>query len=101
MNIDSPYNALLGQNWLGEMRAVASSFHQKMKFLSPKGVVVVRGKQEDTRYCFNLAIRGSLSKRKNNPVNNQVISAVDNQSEPKSITEKGEPSSSKREGNQT
>lgn len=27
MNIDSPYNALLGQNRLGEMRALACSFH--------------------------------------------------------------------------
>ncbi|KAM7502432.1 hypothetical protein LguiB_001336 [Lonicera macranthoides] len=61
MNVESPYNALLGRNWLGEMRAVASPFHQKLKFPTPKGVCVVRGKQEDARYCFNLAIRGSQS----------------------------------------
>lgn len=27
MNIDSPYNAILGRSWLGEMKAVASPFH--------------------------------------------------------------------------
>ena len=56
MNIDSPYNVILGRNWLGVMKPVASPFHQKLKFLSPKGVVVVRVEQEDARYCFNLVV---------------------------------------------
>ena len=99
MNIDSPYNALLGRNWLGEMRAVASPFHQKLKFPSPKGVVVIRGKQHDARYCFNLAIRGSLSEKKEIPSSSEspVVATVDDQA-PKSVGEKGEPSSAKREG---
>ena len=44
MNIDSPYNAIPGRNWLGEMKAVVSPFHQKLKFHLLKGVVVIRGK---------------------------------------------------------
>lgn len=30
MNIDLPYNAILDKNWLNEMKAVPSSFHQKL-----------------------------------------------------------------------
>lgn len=44
MNIESSYNSILGRNWLGEMKVVASPFHWKLKFLSPKGVIVVRSK---------------------------------------------------------
>lgn len=47
MNIDSSYNAILKRHWLGEMKAVVSLFHQKLKFPSPKGTMVVQGKQED------------------------------------------------------
>lgn len=56
MNINSLYNPILGRNWLGEAKAVASLFHQKLKFPSSKGVMVVRVKQEDAWYCFNLAV---------------------------------------------
>lgn len=67
MNIDSPYNAILGRSWFGDMKAVASLFHQKLKFLSPKGVVVVRGKQENAHFCFNLAMKGPCLKSKSAP----------------------------------
>ena len=99
MNIDSPYNALLGRNWLGEMIAVASPFHQKLKFPSPNGVVVIRGKQHDARYCFNLAIRGSLSEKRETPDESPVVATIDDQA-PKSVSEKGEPSSAKRDRKQ-
>lgn len=36
MDVNSPYNAILGRNRLGEMKAMASPFHQKLKFSSPK-----------------------------------------------------------------
>lgn len=44
INVDSPYSAILGRNWLGEMKPVASPFYQKLKFLLPKEVVVVMRK---------------------------------------------------------
>lgn len=56
MNINSPSNGILGRNWLRQMKAMASPFHQKIKFSFPEGVVVVRGKQEDAQYCFNIAV---------------------------------------------
>ena len=56
MDIDSPYNSILGRRLLRQMKAIASPLHQKRKFPSDEGIVVVRGKQEDARYCFGLAV---------------------------------------------
>lgn len=64
MNIDSPYNAIMGRNWLSEIKAVVSLFHQKVKFSTPKGVCVMTEKHEDARFCFNLTVRGSLYEKK-------------------------------------
>lgn len=44
MNIDSPYNAILGRGWLGKMKIVASPYHQKLKFPLKEGIYVIRGK---------------------------------------------------------
>lgn len=56
IDIDAQYNAILGRNWLGAMRAVASLYHQKLKFPSSNGVVEVRGSQQKARYCLDLAV---------------------------------------------
>ena len=44
MDMDSTYNAILGRGWLTQMKAVAAPMHQKLKFPSKEGIVVVRGK---------------------------------------------------------
>ena len=59
VDVDAPYDAIMGRNWLGEIKAVASSFHQKLKFPSDKGIVEVRGNQEQARLCFYMAVRGT------------------------------------------
>lgn len=76
MNIHSPYNAILRRNWLGEIKAVAFPFHQKLKFTSPKGIIVVRDKQEDARYFFNLVIRRSLFRRKTPSNSDKIVTVV-------------------------
>lgn len=96
MNIDSPYNAILGKNWLGEIKVVTSPFHQKLKFPSRKWVVVVRGKQDNARYYFNLAVQGALSENQLPPEPSQVVAMVEmSKSDGKSTIEKGEYSSAK------
>ena len=59
IDVDAPYNAIMGINWLGEIKAVASPFHQKLKFPSDKCIVEVRGNQEQARMCFYMAVRGT------------------------------------------
>ena len=63
MNTYSPYNAILGEIGWGRLRQLPPHFIKKLKFPSPKGVVVVRSKQEDAHYYFNLVIMGSLSEK--------------------------------------
>ena len=64
MNIDSPYTAILGRGWLGIMKVVASPLHQKLKFPSKEGIVLIRGKQEDARYCFGLAVQFAMAEKR-------------------------------------
>ena len=48
----APFNAILGRPWLYSMRAVPSTYHQCLKFLTPKGVETIRGSQKSSRICY-------------------------------------------------
>ncbi|XP_010423573.1 PREDICTED: uncharacterized protein LOC104708669 [Camelina sativa] len=52
--IDRPtiYNVILGTPWLHKMREVPSTYHQCVKFPTPKGVFTLRGNQQSARTCF-------------------------------------------------
>lgn len=41
----SPYNAILGRPWIHEVARVTSTYHQKIKILTPHGVVEILGEQ--------------------------------------------------------
>lgn len=45
VKMSSPYNAIVGRNWLHKMEAVASTFHQVMHFVGRYGQVDVLGDQ--------------------------------------------------------
>ena len=38
-----PFNAILGRPWLYSMKAVPSTYHQCLKFPTPKGIETIRG----------------------------------------------------------
>lgn len=46
------------------MKVVASPYHQKLNFPSKEGIVVIRGKQENTRYFFGQAVRNDLAEQR-------------------------------------
>lgn len=77
------------------MKAVASPFHQKLKFPYPNGVVVVRGKLEDSRYCFNLAVQGAISEKPSPLELSQIVAVVEKLKVGKNTMENGEYSSAK------
>ncbi|XP_077233375.1 uncharacterized protein LOC143875654 [Tasmannia lanceolata] len=54
----SAYNAILGRLGHNLVRAVASVYHQKIKFITPNGVGEVRGDQPQSRECYATALRG-------------------------------------------
>ena len=39
----SPYIAILGKPWIHSMRVVPSTLHVKIKFLTKRGVIVIKG----------------------------------------------------------
>lgn len=61
MNIDSLYNEILNRGWLGQMKAIASPYHQRLKFPSKHGIDEIRNKQEDVCYCFELVVQSALA----------------------------------------
>ncbi|KAL1223378.1 hypothetical protein V5N11_003441 [Cardamine amara subsp. amara] len=41
----APFHAILGRPWIHTMKAVASTYHQCIKFPSPNGIQTIRGCQ--------------------------------------------------------
>ncbi|XP_073061831.1 uncharacterized protein [Primulina eburnea] len=52
VDTSSAYNGILGRPALKDFRAVASSYHQKLKFTVGKGVGVMCGYQKVARRCY-------------------------------------------------
>ncbi|KAL1223571.1 hypothetical protein V5N11_034319 [Cardamine amara subsp. amara] len=46
------YNVILGTPWIYQMKAVSSTYHQCVKFPTPKGVGTFKGDQEKSRSCY-------------------------------------------------
>ena len=81
VDYDAPYNAILGRTWLGMTKAVASPFHQKLKFPCKEGVVEVRGSQYSARHTFAMVVQSSLTEARPQPDENaEVAENVDNAS---------------------
>ncbi|XP_070050187.1 uncharacterized protein [Nicotiana tomentosiformis] len=49
---DMRYNALLGRPWIHNMRAVPSTLHQMLKFLTPDRVKMLCGEQHAAKEMF-------------------------------------------------
>ncbi|XP_075504607.1 uncharacterized protein LOC142542043 [Primulina tabacum] len=62
--VDSPssYNIILGRPAMNELRAVASTYHQKIKFPVGARVGEVRGDQPSSRKCYVEAARADQSR---------------------------------------
>ena len=51
VDVDSPYNALIGRPWLDYILGVASTFHQSLKFPLPSGIGEIRGDTSEANTC--------------------------------------------------
>ncbi|GFZ05420.1 hypothetical protein Acr_17g0009920 [Actinidia rufa] len=60
VDIPSPYNAIVGRDWLHRMKAVAFTLHQAIKFVTPRGEEAIYGDQVATKQCY-LAIVSTKS----------------------------------------
>ena len=64
----SPYTAIVGRPWLHTLGVVASSLHQKVKFLSGDQILKIRGCQPTTRHCMVAAISHWLDAESSAPM---------------------------------
>ncbi|XP_026420724.1 uncharacterized protein LOC113316792 [Papaver somniferum] len=54
----APYNAIVGRDWLHEIGAVTSSYHQCLKFITPEGFMKVRSDQMAAHKCHKKSYKG-------------------------------------------
>ena len=52
-----PYNAIVGRTWLHAMKAIPSTYHQTINYLTTSGQVDLQGSQLAARQCYQLSIR--------------------------------------------
>ena len=53
-----PYNAILGWAWLHAMKAIPSTYHQTIIYLTASGQVDLHGSQLVARQCYQLSMQG-------------------------------------------
>ncbi len=47
----SPYNAIMGREWLHKMKAVSSTLQQKLRFPTVEGIMELNGDQVAAKHC--------------------------------------------------
>ena len=68
-----PYNAILGRPWLHAMKAVPSTYHQTISYLTEAGQVDLQGSQLAARQCYQTSLqeRGQADRSGEPPPKNQ------------------------------
>ncbi|RVW63609.1 hypothetical protein CK203_057395 [Vitis vinifera] len=51
----SPFNVILGRTWLHYMKAIPSTYHQMVSFLTNEGQIDLYGSQLAARQCYQIA----------------------------------------------
>ena len=52
------YNAIQGRTWLHAMKAIPSTYHQTISYLTASGQVDLQGSQLAARQCYQLSLQG-------------------------------------------
>ncbi|RVX21424.1 hypothetical protein CK203_001726 [Vitis vinifera] len=57
----SPFNVILGRTWLHYMKAILSTYHQMVSFLTKDGQIDLYGSQLAARQCYQIARETGIS----------------------------------------
>ncbi|XP_028096646.1 uncharacterized protein LOC114296543 [Camellia sinensis] len=68
INTPFPYNVILGRPWLHAIRAVPSTLHQLLRFLTEHGIEEVREDQMQTKNCSMAAMKFTYNVRETETV---------------------------------
>ena len=53
-----PYNAILGRTWLHAIKAIPSTYHETISYLTTSGQVDLQGSQLTARLCYQISLQG-------------------------------------------
>ncbi|XP_028101961.1 uncharacterized protein LOC114301233 [Camellia sinensis] len=90
LKVPPTYNLILGRGWLHAMQAVASTYHQVLRFSTPTGQIEeVRGDQVMAKQCF-VAVNGSRAAKGfvqmiEGPEGKEVLEDMGRKAEEKSV----------------
>ncbi|KAJ9562439.1 hypothetical protein OSB04_007599 [Centaurea solstitialis] len=57
VNCQSAYNVILGRPWIHEMKAIPSTYHQKIKFPSSWGIQEIASENKVARECYKITMK--------------------------------------------
>ncbi|XP_034708929.1 uncharacterized protein LOC117931981 [Vitis riparia] len=63
----SPFNAILGHTWLHGMKAIPSTYHQRVSFITQDGQINLYGSQLAARQCYQIAREAGPSADREHP----------------------------------
>ena len=64
-----PYNAIVGRAWLHAMKAIPSTYHQTISYLTSAGQIDLLSNQLAARQCYKLSVQErEKGESSNNPV---------------------------------
>ena len=52
LDYQSTYNIILGRPWIHAMKAVPSTYHQRIRFSTKRGIREMKGSQKVARTCY-------------------------------------------------
>ncbi|XP_026420369.1 uncharacterized protein LOC113316397 [Papaver somniferum] len=67
VDVESPYNMLLGRPWVHAIKGVASTLHQCLRFPIPSGIGEIKGDTRSAKVCNQIDVKnyeGRAKKRK-------------------------------------
>ncbi|XP_026420392.1 uncharacterized protein LOC113316425 [Papaver somniferum] len=62
VDVLSPYTAIAGRSWVHEIKGVASTYHQRLRFPTPNGVAEIIGDSEKEKHCYEMDVRNGENK---------------------------------------
>ncbi|RVX00457.1 hypothetical protein CK203_024527 [Vitis vinifera] len=65
----SPFNVILGCTWLHYMKAIPSTYHQMVSFLTNDGQIDLYGSQLAARQCYQIAREAGANQEDASPLN--------------------------------
>ena len=73
-----PYNAIMGRAWLHLMKAIPSTYHQRVSYLTNVGQVDLLSSQLAIRQCYQLSILEQRWEKnpENHPLEDQIPASV-------------------------